>query len=145
MKQIRFNYYNFSGLIMKKIMWTVCLRLFLPSWRSEITTALKVGYWRVYLFLIVFRCKDKQQLNWHFRKMLLRHLLIWVAGKFNFQWPFSCVAFTDIEVHKEEIIEQFRNSAAIDQQNWMIFTKEIRRNAVKLALTQYNLKDQKYS
>lgn len=77
--------------------------------------------------------------------MLLRYLLIWIAGKFNFQWPFSCVAFTAIEVYKEEIIEQFGNSAAIDQQNWMIFTKEMRRNAVKLAQTQYNLVEQKYS
>lgn len=49
--------------------------------------------------------------------MLLRHLLIWIAGKFNFQWPFSCAAFADIEVHKEEIIEQFGNSGATAQQN----------------------------
>lgn len=71
-----------------------------------------------------------------------------MAGKFSFQWPSSCVAFTDIEVHKE-VTEQFGNSAAMNQQNWMILTRdpeEIKCEvAVKLAFTQYNLKNQEYS
>lgn len=54
-----------------------------------------------------------------------------MAGKFNFQWPFSCVSFTEIEVHKGETIEQFGSSAAINQQNWMIFTRESRRHKVR--------------
>lgn len=121
------------------------LHLFLPSWESQIATAFKVGCCKFYLFKIIFKCKGKQQLNWHFRKMFLRHLLIWIAGKFNSHCPFTCVAFTDIEDHKEEIIEQFGNLATIDQQNWNIFIKETRRNAMKRALTQHNLINQKYS
>lgn len=50
-------------------------------------------------------------------------LLTWVVEKFNSQWPFLCIAFTEAEVHKEEIIEQLENSAAINQQNWMVFTR----------------------
>jgi len=53
-----------------------------------------------------------------------------MAGKFIFQRPFSCVAFRDTEVHKEEIIEQFGSSAVINQQNWIILSRQSRRNKV---------------